>query len=83
MKITKSSIIELPGGAKFLIVNADKIGDRNFCLLSTLEQPIEMRVAEMRINVGVAEVKEYTGKNYKDILFQLLINKQNMFRFLS
>ncbi|MCL2846515.1 MAG: hypothetical protein FWE38_02375 [Firmicutes bacterium] len=74
MKISKHSLIELADGQKLLLVDAKRIGGRDFCLLSTTATPIEMQVAEIQINNGNAQIRDYVGSNYKEILFALLQN---------
>jgi len=72
MKIKKHEIIRLGNGEKYFIVKGKNIDGRNFCLLSTLQAPIEMKLAEMCVNDdGVIEVMEYISPDYKEILFKL------------
>ena len=77
MKIQKHSIIELEGGHKFLMLNAQRIGERNFCLLFAPldrgeDEPIQMHVGELSIsNEGRAQISLYEGEDYKDILLAL------------
>jgi len=76
MKISKHSIIELEGGHKYLMLNAQRIGERNFCLLFApiIEgQPVSVRVGELSISeFGEPQIELYEGDEYDDILKQLL-----------
>ena len=76
MKIGRHSIIELDDGLKYLMLNAQKIGDRNFCLLFAPvipDEPVHIRVGELSISDdGHAQVMLYEGDDYKDLLLQLL-----------
>jgi hypothetical protein len=72
MKITKNSTIQLADGNKYWLVTAKTINNKNYCLLSTMDAPVEMKVSEIRMNGDNAEVKVYDGKDYQDILKQLI-----------
>ena len=70
--IQNNSIVELRSGEKYYLTHGQKINGINFCLLATVSGPIQVNLAEIRENNGVAEIKHYTGADYKDILFTLL-----------
>jgi len=72
MKIANATIIEVAGGNKFCVVVVKKIDGVEYCLLSTMDAPIEMRVAELRTINDNTEIKNYDGADYKNILLKLL-----------
>lgn len=72
MKITKNSIIKLTNGDKYLIVTGETLEDITFCLVSTLEPPIEMKVVELIKKQDKPIIQPYTGGDYKYILKRLL-----------
>ena len=76
MNIDKNSIIKLADGKAYIMLNAQKIGDRNFCVLIEPivdDKPIMSHVGELRINdQGTAQVRIYAGPDIQEIKSQLL-----------
>lgn len=72
MKIKENSIITLADNNKYLILTGEKLEDINFCLISTLKSPVEMKVAELINNQGVTSICQYQGGDYKYILKRML-----------
>jgi hypothetical protein len=71
MKIGKNMVLELGDGSKFWLVNAKKIGEADYCLISSMTAPVEMRVASMRLRDGQAEIALYDGADYNEIFARL------------
>ena len=71
MKINKNSVIELADGLKLWIVNAKVIDGKRLCLVSTMQEPVEMKVAELHGDKNKAEIRFYTGADY-DKMFAAL-----------
>lgn len=77
MKISKNSIITLEGNRKYFVIAGETLEDINFCLISTVKPPIEMKVVEVIKNNGSLLVKQYKGGDYKYILKRLLEKNNN------
>lgn len=72
MKIMKNSIVRLEDGKEYLIVSLEKLEGIRFCLISTLQPPIEMKVVEIIEKENISFLQKYTGGDYKYILKRLL-----------
>ena len=77
--IRKNTIIELEDNKKYFIISGENLEGITFCLVSTINPPIEIKVAELKNEQGSATIQQYFGKDYKFILKRLLekANKEN------
>lgn len=72
MEIVSNSIIKLKDNREYLVIRARQIEGDMFCLLSTLNHPIEMKVATVYEEDGKTMITQYRDKDYKYILESLL-----------
>ena len=72
MEIVSNSIIKLKDDREYLVVRTKRIEGDEFCLLSTLNKPIEMKVARVYEQNSKTIIEQYKGGDYKYILAKLL-----------
>lgn len=79
MDENKKFIVKLADDKRYLILVREKLEDINFCLLSTVQPPIEIKVAELIDSQDSPIIRPYNGGDYKYILERLLqkANKEN------
>jgi hypothetical protein len=72
-KISNGDVIHLQDGRKFAVLKGKKIKEQDYCLLSTLENPVQFSIDKIRTDKsGNYEVSEYHGDDSFKILRELL-----------